>query len=119
MKQYLDDDDNKSKSGFSNRLALLSLIVGACSLMICSYPHLMFGAGMAGILLAVYSRKEKVFSKVAMAGLTISISSVVFSIFLTLLAYMTFTLMKDPEYAQMVNEQVAAYEKLLEDLQPK
>lgn len=95
-----------------NNMALASMIVSILSLLACCIPPLQFIMGMVALLLAIFSKKGKPFSGFAIAGMVISILSLVISIGMVLYMMFAFSLMKDPQYAHIFNEILEMYETM-------
>lgn len=93
----------------TNTLALLSMLAGIFSLITCCQPLFGFVLSIAGIVLAVLSKKGQPFSGFAIAGLVLSILGLIASI--AICAYMVFvySLLKDPVYSQLFNDILQEY----------
>lgn len=110
------NNNTQQRPGSSKRRALFSVLIGISSLLMCVRPDIQFGASVAGILLAIYSKNGKPLSGLAMTGLIISIASLVLSILMFAYFCFIFTLAKDPQYAPLFNDAMATYEQWIENL---
>lgn len=99
-----------------NNMAVASMIVSIFGLLSCCAPPLQFVLGMAGLLLAVFSKKGRPFSGFAVAGMIMSILSLVISIFMVLYIVFITSLVRDPQYGPMINEMMELYEQMFETL---
>lgn len=95
-----------------NNMALASMIVGIFSLLSCCFPPLQFVLGIVGILLVIFSKKGKPWSGYAIAGLVMSIISLLISIVMVLYLALAFQMMRDPQFAPLFNEVYEMYETL-------
>ncbi len=95
-----------------NNMALASMIVGIFSLLSCCFPPLQFVLGIVGILLVIFSKKGKPWSGFAIAGLVMSIISLLISIVMVLYLAFAFQMMRDPQFAPLFNEVYEMYETL-------
>ncbi|MEG0687565.1 MAG: DUF4190 domain-containing protein [Hungatella sp.] len=89
-----------------NGLALGSMIVSILGLLACCLPPLQFFLGVVGILLAIFSKRGtgKPLSGFAIAGLVMSILSIVISILLAIYFVIVMGMMSDPNYAPMFHD---------------
>lgn len=116
MKPNQKNNPQPSLPDTSKRMALFSVFIGLGSILMCVRPDLQFGASVAGILFAIYSKNGKPFSGLAIFGLIISITSLILSLFMFAYFCLMFTLAKDPQFAPIFNEAFANYEKWLESI---
>lgn len=100
----------------SNLMAAASLITGILGLIACCAPPMQFFLGVAGILLVIFSKKGKPLHPCAIAGLVLSILSLIISIAMVAYMVMLYSIMKDPslnpELYQMIHEYMKYYESL-------
>lgn len=100
----------------SNLLATASLITGILGFISCCAPPLQFFLGVAGILLVIFSKKGKPMHPCAVAGLVLSILSLIISIAMVAYMVILYNIMKDPslnpELYQLINEYMRQYESL-------
>ena len=97
-----------------NNMALASMIVGIFALLSCCFPPLQFVLGVVGILLVIFSKKGKPWSGFAIAGLVMTIISLLISIVMVLYIGFAYKMMKDPQFAPMFNEVYEMYEEMYE-----
>ena len=94
-----------------NNMALAAMIVGIFSLLSCCIPPLQFALSVVGILLVIFSKKGgKPWSGFAIAGLVLSILSLIISIVMVIYVIFAFQMMRDPQYAPLFNEIYQMYE---------
>lgn len=99
-----------------NTMATVAFVISIFGFLSCCIPPLQFILGMAGLLLAIFSKKGKPFSGFAVAGLVLSILSLLISIGMIIYMVFVFNMMKDPEYAHMFNEIMQIYEQAYETM---
>ena len=95
-----------------NNMALASMIVGILALISCCTPPLQFLLGITALLLAVFSKKGQPFSGFAIAGLILSILSLIISFLMVLYIVWAFKLMSDPQYAPILDEVMELYQQM-------
>ena len=91
-------------------MAIASMIVGILALISCCTPPLQFLLGITGLLLAIFSKKGQPFCGFAIAGLILSILSLVISVLMVLYIVWAFSLMSDPQYAPIFDELMKMYQ---------
>ena len=92
-----------------NNMAVASMVLGIASILLscCCFPVgfiISFALGMAGLALAIISKKGQPFSAFAIAGLVLSILGICGSLFIFGCYIRTSLMLKDPEYSALFNE---------------
>lgn len=92
-----------------NNMAVASMVLGIASILLscCCFPVgfiISFALGMAGLALAIISKKGQPFSAFAIAGLVLSILGICGSLFIFGCYILTSLMLKDPEYSALFNE---------------
>ena len=94
----------------TNNLAVVSMIVGIFGLVFCCFPPLQFSLGVAGIVLVIFSKRGKPWSGFAIAGLVLSILSLLISLAVFAYGLKIAGMMKDPQYAPLFNDVYEMFE---------
>lgn len=96
----------------NNPMAVTSMVLGILSILSCCMAPLSLILPIAGITLAILSKKGKPMNGFAIAGIVLSIVGILFS--LAFFAYYMFilTLMKDPQYAAIFNDLLEQYQAI-------
>lgn len=98
-------------------MAVLSMVLGIFSLVICCVPPLQLLLGAVSIFLAILSKKGRPFSGFAIAGLVMGILSIICSILVFLYFLLVMRMMQDPQYASMFQDLLKQYEDILKTTQ--
>lgn len=111
---YQNEPSSQMPKTPTDPMAAASLGLGSFSLLLscCCFPVgfiIGFVLAMIGLVLAILSKKGKPFSGFAVAGLVISILGICESLFLFFCYLLTAQLMKNPEFAPLINELMEQY----------
>ncbi|MDR1765027.1 MAG: hypothetical protein LBR77_02830 [Lachnospiraceae bacterium] len=100
--------NEKRPQDLQARLASLSLTTGLFAfcfgLFAGSLPDMQFGLGMAGVLLAWYSRKDHRFSGMAVVGLGLSVLAILSSFLATAALYFYYSMLQNPAYRDLIHQ---------------
>ncbi len=93
-----------------NNLALASMIVSIFALLSCCVPFIQFPLAVVAIVLVILSKKGQPLHGFAIAGLVLSILSIVISIAAVFYYGAVFQLMSDPEFMAIYEDMMKIYE---------
>lgn len=99
----------KNQKNPINNMAMASMIVSINSLFMLISPPIQFVLGVIGILLAIFSKKEKPFSGFAIAGLVISVVSLFLSL---LIVWFSYQLLQNPDFAPLLDLMSQVYKEM-------
>lgn len=102
----------------TNKLAVASMVIGIFALLsnfCCCFPA-GFILGVVSIALVILSKKQKPFSGFAVAGLVLSILSLIASIALFIYLIFVYGMIKDPQYGPMINDMIRQYQEIYESM---
>lgn len=93
-----------------NNLALASMIVSIFALLSCCLPFIQFPLAVVAIVLVILSKKGQPLHGFAIAGLVLSIISILISIVAVFYYGAVFQLMSDPEFMAIYEDLIKMYE---------
>ncbi|MDO4325133.1 MAG: DUF4190 domain-containing protein [bacterium] len=95
-----------------NGLAIASFILGLLGLLSCCCSPLGLILGVIGLILVILSKRGQPFDPFAVAGLVLSIIAIIASLISFVYYISVLQMMQDPEFNNLVNEIMGAYESL-------
>lgn len=103
----------KSQNAPGNMMAMASMIVGINSFFMFLYPPAQFILGVIGILLAIFSKKEKPLSGFAIAGIVLSVISLIMSL---ALVWLSREILQNPDFAPLLDLMSQMYKDMYESI---